>query len=65
MQILIWIAICHFLIIFSSLFSIQYSTSVSWLKINSLMNVNVEKWWQKTHSEWLQKGLKNTHKQAR
>ncbi len=23
-------------------------------------SVNVEKWWQKTHSEWLQKGLKVT-----
>src|SRR3712207_4635468 len=22
--------------------------------------INVEKWWQKTHSEWLQKGLKAT-----
>jgi hypothetical protein len=22
--------------------------------------INVEKWWQKTHSEWLQKGLKVT-----
>ena len=23
-------------------------------------SINVEKWWQKTHSEWLQKGLKVT-----
>jgi hypothetical protein len=23
-------------------------------------SINAEKWWQKTHSEWLQKGLKVT-----